>query len=273
MAGEIVKFGDWIGGGWKLFTLDMKTWVLASIFHLVLTMIPVVFFMIGIYVPLIFRSEPNFLVMIPLLVIMPFIMVTSIFLSGGMHRMAQKQLRGEKIAVKDIFSCKDRIGQLIGATLLMAIATFFGFFLLIIGVYVVAALVFFTIPIIVNEDIGVIEAMTKSYDMVKRDLLMFTLFVFVVMMLAQIGANFCLVGLLFTYPLLFTITAVAYRDCFESGDGRVNILAETQAGTPYIYTQPSAPVDTPNPFISSCPNCSAYMPISATFCPKCGLKR
>jgi hypothetical protein len=273
MAGEIVKFGDWISGGWKLFTLDMKTWVLASLFHLVLSMIPLVFALIGIYIPILTGGEPNFLVMVPLVVIMPVIMLISIFLSGGMHRMAQKQLRGEKIEVKDIFSCKDRIGRLIGGTVLVFLATFCGLLLFVIGVYPVAALVFFTIPIIVNEDISAIDAITKSYNLVKRDLLMFTLFVFVVMMISQIGANFCLVGLLFTYPLLFTITAVAYRDCFESGDGKVNILAETRPDTPYIYTQPAAPIDVATPFISSCPNCNAYMPVSAAFCPKCGLQR
>src|SRR5213078_3727860 len=111
----------------------------------------------------------------------------------------------------------------------------------------------------------VIDAMSKSYNMVKRDLLMFTLFVFVVGLISQIGANFCWIGLLATYPLLFTMTAVAYRDCFGMTGVQAGLLAETQVNTPYIYTAPTAPKDVTGPFASGCPNCSAYMPTSAAF--------
>ena len=71
MAGEIVKFGDWISGGWKLFTLDMKTWAISALFHLVLLLSLYIFPMLAIYVPLLTGHEPDpvlFLLMFPVMI-------------------------------------------------------------------------------------------------------------------------------------------------------------------------------------------------------------
>src|SRR5258708_6018163 len=135
MAGEIVKFGDWISGGWKLFTLQWQKLGLASIFYLVLAFLPVIFLIIGVFIPLFTGHEPDAVALVPLIVVLPLTILGSVFISGGMHRMAQKQLRGERIAVRDVFSCTDCFGRLFGASILVGLATICGMFLLIIGAY------------------------------------------------------------------------------------------------------------------------------------------
>ncbi|HZS45800.1 MAG TPA: hypothetical protein VFC63_11905 [Blastocatellia bacterium] len=184
--------------------------------------------------------------------------------------MAQKQLRGETISIKDVFSCTDCFGRLLIAAILTGIAVSIGAMLCLFPGYIVTAMLFFTVPIIVDKNVGAIEALEQSYELVKRDWLMFTLFVFVVNLIAGIGANLCIVGILITAPLLFTITAVAYRDCFGLEGVTTLALSGLQTDTPYIYRSPAdenAIYSRQNP---QCPHCNSYMPVTATFCPKCG---
>jgi uncharacterized membrane protein len=116
--------------------------------------------------------------------------------------------------------------------------------------FVVAGLTYFTLPLIVRKNVGVLDALTQSKDVAKKDWIMFTLFAFVVSLIAQVGVYACYVGIIFSFPLTFTIGVVAYRDCFEPG---LKPESEVEA----LYTK-------------SCRRCGASIPVDAAFCDRCG---
>jgi hypothetical protein len=81
--------------------------------------------------------------------------------------------------------------------------------------------------------------MQTSYELAKRNWLMFTLFAFVVQLLASLGAYACYIGILATLPLMFTIAAVAYRDCF--GTEGAGYFSPNTPAMPSDYGQPFQP--------------------------------
>jgi uncharacterized membrane protein len=287
-AAKQVRFGEWISEGWKMFTAQWKGWVLLSLGLFCAVAIPVTAFAVFIYAAsfaaalqqagsqassaaaplsafLIFGSFFLFaIVMLPL----------SALLTGGMHRAALKQLRGGQVEFSDLFSARDQYLPLLGAMLLTGLLVGLGFLLCVIPAFIVAGLLFFTFPLIIDRKLGVIEAMRVSSEMTKPNLLMFTLFAFVVQLIASAGTYACYIGLLVTLPLMFTMTAAAYRDCFGlEGAAALPPAAEPWLGASY---SPPALVSTPTqqpPVATVCPNCEAVLPASARFCFRCGTPR
>jgi len=273
MSGEIVKLGDWISEGWNLFTARWQVWVLAS---------TICFAPIVIILPLFFISfalmagqSPaatlfiGFLTMVVGIAFPLFI----IFVIGGMHRMAIKQIRGESISVQDIFSCKDCFGKLIILALLMYIANIVGLLMLFVGIFFVHGVLFFVFPLVVDKDLSPMEAINQSMELAKKDWLMFTLFAFIVGLISQVGIYFCYIGFVASFPLQFTITAAAYRSCFMSATPMPSAYAQVGASTPYIYVSPETQRQVDNANMATCPRCEARMPKTAKFCPKCGSTR
>src|SRR5262249_3824469 len=86
--------------------------------------------------------------------------------------------------------------------------------------FIVAGALYFTVPLVVERRMRVMDAIQASRDITRGDLFMFVLFAFIVSLIAQAGSYLCYVGLLVTLPLHYTIAAVAYRDCFGVGGAR-----------------------------------------------------
>jgi uncharacterized membrane protein len=226
LAKPEVKFGDWIGEGWRMFTSQWKAWVLSTLVFVLICFVPMLAVIIGFYVNIFMQISANprspqpvspesiiiFYLLFGAIYFVMFFAAT--FFIAGMHRMALKQLRGGTLVLRDLFSGGDVYFRLLGSFLLGAILTLIGAMLCILPAYIVAGMIFFTSPLIVDRKLGVVEAMQTSYAFAKRNWLMFTLFAFVVQFIASAGTYACYVGILATLPLLFTITAVAYRDCF-----------------------------------------------------------
>jgi hypothetical protein len=273
-----VRFGEWIGEGWRMFTEQWKAWVLLMLIVLLIILAPV-----GLLVMVILglasatagtQNAGLSLLVFPLtMASVLFIMGALSYLTGGLYRAAFKQLRGGQVEVGDLFSGGDKALSVLGATLLIALLTMIGALLCIIPAYIVMGLFFFTIPLIVERGLGATDAMRTSYELTKQNILLFTLFAFVVGLIAQIGAYACYIGLLATFPLQFTITAVAYRDLFGLEGARSFLPPAPHVPSPYApppsaYAPPSA--YTPSPPPRACRNCQSSLPPSATFCPRCG---
>jgi len=178
-----------------------------------------------------------------------------------------EQLRGGRLEFKDLFSGGDCFFRVLGATIVVGLLVMVATMLCIIPGFIVSGLLFFTVPLIVERRMGVFEAMGASYEATKPNLLMFTLFAFVVSLIASAGYYACYVGLLATYPLLFTMTAVAYRDCFGL-PGAVSFLPPPPRD---LYAPPPPVASAPLPTTARrCSNCQAELPAAATFCPRCG---
>jgi zinc-ribbon domain len=279
-----VRFGDWIGEGWKMFTEQWKSWVTLSLGFFVGVIVPIGAFVVVMYVMMFMtmtahqhsRSAPPEIPVMTFLIfylglfgLVIVLMPLSVLLMGGAYRAAFKQLRGGQVEFRDLFSARDCYWRLLGATLIISVLTVIGAMLCVIPAFIVAGLCFFTLPLIVERNLGVFEAMQASRDVTRGNLLMFTLFAFVVQLLASAGSYACYVGLLATWPLMFTMTVVAYRDCFGVSDARS--FKQTSPSPQTGYGSPP-PTFMPSPAEQSltCPKCQTSLPPTAQFCSVCG---
>jgi uncharacterized membrane protein len=235
-----VRFGEWISEGWKMFTEQWKAWVLNTLIYGLVCGLPMMVVIFGFYGYLFVQvsQHPRSNQPIPpeailtfyliVFVVMFFTLFVAAFFTGGMHNAALKQLKGGKVELRDLFSGGGTYFPILISSILGAILTMVGIMLCVVPGFIVGGCLFFTAPLIIERKLGAIEAMKASYELTKNNILMFTLFAFVVQLIAQAGSYACYVGLLATIPLLFTITAVAYRDSFGV------------EGAQY-FTQPSTP--------------------------------
>lgn len=146
--------------------------------------------------------------------------IPSGIIAAGLYRAALKHTRGENIAVADMFGITDMIGPIIVASILTTIGTAIGFVFCILPGVVLAALWMFTQLLIVDKGMDGIEAMRQSFNALRGEWLMATVFMFVVALIALAGMIACGVGILITGPLAVLSVTVLYRDFFpEVGVG------------------------------------------------------
>lgn len=292
-----VRWGEWISEGWQMFVLRWKVWVLQTLIICGLSVIPVIFFYIFIFSSMIAQAmsplhhqgiPPIFLP--GFLLIIPIIYLSVVFLTGGLWRTATRQMRGKEISVGDLFSAGDVYPRLIGATILIGLLTIIGAAFCFFPALIVVGLLQFTFPLIVDRDMSIGDAMAASFNATRSHWIVHTLFAIVVSLIAQIGAIFLFVGLLATFPLQFTIYAIAYRDTFGIQGSPRPWPYETSTSTSYAGQawpgppQQSAGQGTPPPnpprtlFTETaesqaawhCPHCGAALNRSAKFCNVCG---
>ena len=235
-----VRFGEWIGEGWNMFAEQWKVWVLNALILSLVTVVPI----LGVYIFVLVVAAASAgsggagvgLIMIALIFLgMILVLLCSTYLIGGMYRTAFKQLRGEPISTGDLFSAGDRFLPLLGASILVGILVMIGALLCIIPAFIVAGALYFTLPLVVERGLSVGEAIQMSRDTTRGDLFKFVLFALVVSLIAQAGSYLCYVGLLITWPLQYTIGAIAYRDCFGVPGAR---SFASKAAPPHAYGAP-----------------------------------
>ncbi|MEK6289052.1 MAG: hypothetical protein AABO57_25310 [Acidobacteriota bacterium] len=265
-----------------MFTEQWKGWVTLSLGFFVAVVVPIGAFILVMYLMMFAtmmapgpRGAPPQMPVIAILflylgmfALIIVLMPLSVLLMGGAYRAAFKQLRGGRVEFRDLFSARDCYWRLLGAMLIHFVLVSLGMMLCVIPGLIVSGLLIFTMPLIVERNLGVFEAMRASRDVTQPNLLMFTLFAFVVQLIASAGSYACYVGLLASWPLMFTISAVAYRDCFGVQGARSFL----QASSPQDGYGPPPAVYTSSPAQQSieCPNCQVSLPATAQFCFSCG---
>ncbi|MEP7342567.1 MAG: zinc-ribbon domain-containing protein [Acidobacteriota bacterium] len=280
-----VRWGEWIGEGWQMFADKWPVWVgQMSIVFLAFTISAMPLFL-TIFAAIVHTSqtgEPFELpeTFLPLGFVMMIVgTLGGSFLLSGLHRTAFKQLRGEPIRVRDLFSGGDVFLRVAGALAVVTLLTVLGFSLCILPAFVVAGMLHFTAPLIVERKLSIGEAISASYNATKSDWPMFVLFVFVLGLLAGLGGYACYIGLVASYPLYFTITAIAYRDIFGVAGAR-SFRKQQKATTSYAEAPwPPGTVPPPPQFVTPqeteqtltiCANCGTAISRAARFCNKCG---
>lgn len=216
-----------IGEAWSLLKQNLGTWVLTTLVYVALIYaisfaVQLVLRAIGLGIP---QPQPGqapqlgagFAFGTLLSTLLNFVL--GAFFTGGLFRMAVKQARGLPVSVGDLFSAGDVIGPLIVAALLSGIGMNIGFLLCIIPGLILAGLWMFTNPLIVEKNMGGIDAMRLSFNTLKGDLVMSAVFVFLAGLVGASGVLLCGVGALFTLPLLYLSVAVLYRDFFPATGG------------------------------------------------------
>jgi hypothetical protein len=136
------------------------------------------------------------------------------FFVGGMFRMACLQLRGQRISAGDLFSVTDVLAELFLGSALFGLACFAGGLLCIFPAFIVAGVLMFTLPLIVDARLRAVDAISESWHALKGEWFTATVFHFLVNLLAGLGFCCFCVGLLFTMPLYCLSIAVLYRDTF-----------------------------------------------------------
>lgn len=212
-----VRF-DAISEAWSLFRQNTGIWIAAVLLVVVVNAI------VGVAVQLPFQGmlrEPGpaampGIVLTNLLAIVVSAVVNAV-LYGGLVKMALNQLRTGTVSFEDLFSEIGNFGSLFLALLILQITIAVGLLIFVIPGLVIAGLTMLTIPIIVEQRIGPVDAIFKSIDVLKGQTLQATLFLLVLGVLSVVGLLLCCVGILFTFPLFYLGIAVVYRDFFGLG--------------------------------------------------------
>jgi uncharacterized membrane protein len=212
-----------IGESFGLMQKEMGTWVLASLILIAVSwgssiVIQLALGVMGLHSGF-GRSEHASTLMAIISFVFQEICSTAVsaFLVGGMFQMAIKQLRGERIAIGDLFSSGGVLGALVGGALLTDLAEYAGLALLILPCFVVSGLLMLTQPLIVDRKLGCIEAMSASWNALKSDWLNAAFFMILASICAGIGVIGCGIGLLFTMPVFFLSVAGVMKDFIPAG--------------------------------------------------------
>lgn len=133
---------------------------------------------------------------------------------AGIIMLAVQRASHKMIAVPMIFNYYILVWPLVFASLLINTAVILGLFLLIIpGIYLSITFVF-TIPLIIDKQLGIIEAMKTSYSVVNKKWWKFfglymTLVFYCILCIFTIG-----IGFIWVLPLTFLVNGVLYRRIF-----------------------------------------------------------
>jgi len=255
-----------ISEAWQLFSQQMATWVLACLVFVLAIIIPegIMFGIMmasGVMGGLAGDHGGGAIIVLGMgvgMIVGGLLMAVVIsVIMGGLYRMAIKQVRGEPIELKDVWSVTDVWMQLVIAGLITFAGAMVGSLACGVGAYVVIGLLMFMIPLIVDKKMTAMEAAKLSWDTLKQEWLMAAVLYFVLNFIGSIGGIVFGIGMLFTYPLVFLGVALTYRDFMLGGPGGQTVPTDPYAaGVPpggyapggytpggYVPPQPPPPTD------------------------------
>jgi hypothetical protein len=229
---------DAIGEGWALFKEQWGTWVLTGLIVVIGhgAVVGFVFSLLGEKAPI---GPGGFRFDVPpsskLLEALLTTIVTG-FSLGGMFRMACLQVRGNRVHVRELFGITDVLSELALGSALLTLALSVAAALCALPAFIVAGLLMFTIPLIVDARMKGTDAIVRSFQALKGQWLNATIFHLFASLLAGAGVLCCFVGIYLTLPLYCLSVAVRYRDFFlsKSEEG----LDKPTTGDPYFSGQP-----------------------------------
>jgi hypothetical protein len=150
--------------------------------------------------------------------LLPFLVstVVSSFFMGGMIRMANNQLRGQAPRLEDLFSVTDVWFDLILVAFLHGLATAVGFMLCAIPGFIVSGLLMLATPLVVEGRLPATGALIQSWNALKSQWLVATLFNIVLIAATISGLVLCGFGIVLTGPLYSLTVSILYRDFFSA---------------------------------------------------------
>lgn len=211
---------DAINEAWRLFQQQAGTWILAMLIGAAV-LVGVYFVAFAVLGAMLFSTaavgDRAAMILAPAQMILFFVMMFAIsaaalIIMGGMYRMAIKQMRGETISIGDMFSVTDVLLQLFIAALLVSLITSVANGFCYVPGLIAGGTLMLAIPLVVDQRMGALQAISQSWNLLKNDIVMATVFYFLLMLLQLLGAIPCGLGLLVTFPLWPLSIAVIYRD-------------------------------------------------------------
>ena len=149
-------------------------------------------------------------IFLSILVGIVFFVVNSI-LSLGVIAIVLKFVKNEKPTIQDLVSKKHLFSKYIFSNILVSILTIIGFLFFIIPGIVLAVRMQFYVYFIVEEEVGPIDAIKKSWDLTKGSFWNIFFFGLLAGGVQILGALALLVGLIFTTPTMWVAWAVVYE--------------------------------------------------------------
>ena len=205
---------DWgvIGESFKLLFAHWQTYCIASA-ALLAPMLP--FLVIGIAFSFIEPAALSESTFIGLALALIFLGVVTIgfqgILAAGITNFTMRASRGLPVTNSDLWVGFRKPWTYFGAFALVALLSTLGVCACIVGTYVVYGVTMFVWPILLDKKCGVWDALSQSWEMLKSEWLMATLFYFVVAMVAGLGVYACYVGILLSWPYLYIAPALLYN--------------------------------------------------------------
>jgi hypothetical protein len=196
-----------IGDAWRLYKRQWGTWSLAMLISIVGYAI-----VNGILIR-VFGDRPKSLGqgVVGLVSI-----ATPGFFLGGMIRMASKQVRGQVPQIEDLFSVTDVWFDLALCSLLFGMASTISIGFCVIPGLIVSGLFMLGIPLVVEGRLPATGALIQSWNALKSQWLMVTVFHFILVLVAGSGMFLCGFGILMTGPLYSLSLAIIYHDFFPA---------------------------------------------------------
>lgn len=201
-----------IGGAWALYQQQMGMWILIS---LVIVLIGVA---INSVLEILLGRAPTGLspfsmFLAPSRLLLNFIESTiSYTLVGAALHAAIRHVRGEGVRLEYLTEVVPIGGKLIITSLIVGVATTIAMIFCILPAVVVGGLLMFAIPLVVDKKAEPLDAVRQSFEMLKSQWLMATLFYFVATLVGIVGVILCGVGLILTLPMFLLSVALLYDD-------------------------------------------------------------
>lgn len=147
----------------------------------------------------------------------------------GIVWLTLKHCRGEQVELNDIFRGFDTFGPAVLAGLAFCLTVTAGLALFILPGIILGSLFCFVFPFIVDRKMRLSKAIVASRDIMGEgggDLLDRASFFLLVMLVGISGVVLLVAGLLFTWPLMWAVVAVAYQDLIERGQATPDVVEE-----------------------------------------------
>lgn len=222
-----VDFG-WLSQGWEMFKRDTTTWILAMLIAglIGIAVIGGVDFALGLTSAGANAQATPTNTMGWLRLFLPRSIgqvvgamlqyVVTTLLSAGLYRMAIKQVRGQAISVGDLFAIGDVIAPVLVFSLIRFVLSYCGTLLCCIPGLIVDGLLLFAPLYIVAEGASPMDAITRSFNALKGQWLMATLYYFVASLFVGLSVLACCVGELAAAPVFILSVAIGFTQ-FNGG--------------------------------------------------------
>jgi hypothetical protein len=240
-----VNFG-WIGESWQYVSQALGIWIVAILIFGVISFVFGLFLGIAFHDPNYippptqfgggFYNSTNALTPAGKLLDFAFQWLFGAFVISCYATMALKQVKTGQLQFGDIISGASRYPQFLILYPIMFIASMIGTLLLCIGLFVVLGLLLPVYALVADGE-SAFSAVPRSMQAMSSNWLSAAGFTFVLTLLIIASAIPCGLGLFVTFPMMFVIMTLAYRDMigFEGG------VAGTYYGQPnYGQTAPGA---------------------------------
>ena len=134
---------------------------------------------------------------------------------AGIMRLAIRDVSGLPIRASDAYKFDGKVGAIIGATISITIVSTIGVCACFIGSLLVSGAFMLTFPLIIEQRLGVFEAMGKSWETLKPHIWKAAGYFFLTSLIFSASQYFC-IGVVVGLPVLCICLAIVYKDFFLS---------------------------------------------------------